>query len=136
MKITIKATNIKLSPSIKSFVEEKIGGLEKFLQKIKIDPLEAFIEIEKTTVHHRKGDVFRAEVQFCLPGQSIRAESTKDDLHLAIDEVKDELQRKIKQYTQKQISKRRRGARAIKKLFHLSLAARFFRKGRIRDEGA
>ncbi|MCK4635149.1 MAG: ribosome-associated translation inhibitor RaiA [Candidatus Aenigmarchaeota archaeon] len=136
MKITIKATNIKLSPPIESFVEEKMSSLEKYLRNIKLEPLEAFIEIEKTTVHHRKGDVFRAEAQFHLPGQSIRAESIRDDLHLAIDEVRDELQRKFKQYTQKQISKRRRGARALKKLFHLSLAARFFRKGRIRDEGA
>ena len=135
MKLNIKAINLKLSPSIRNYIEEKIGGLEKFIQKVKTKPLEAWVEIKRITKHHRKGNVFEIEVQIRLPGRSVRAKSVKNDLHLAIDEAKDELQRELKQYSRKQISKYMRGARAIKKLFHLSFASRFFRKGRIREEG-
>ena len=111
MKIIIKATNLKLTPSIKQYIETKIGGLEKL---IKASFYEAWVEIEKTTHHHYKGEVFRAEVQMRLPGKSIRAESVREDIYLAINEVKDELQRELKQYQEKQISKTRKGARIFK----------------------
>ena len=117
MKINIKATNFKLTPSINKYIEIKISSLEKF---IKASPYETWVEVGKTTHHHHKGQVFRAEVQLKLPGKSIRVESIKDDIHLAVDEVKDELQRKLKQYQEKQISKAKKGARAFKKELHLS----------------
>jgi len=111
MKIIIKATNLKLSPSIKQYIETKIGGLEKF---IKASPYEIWVEVGKTTHHHHKGQVFRAEVQLKLPGKGLRVESVKNDIHLAIDEVKDQLQRELKQYQEKQISKTKKGARVFK----------------------
>jgi len=109
MKITIKATNLKLTPSLKKYIEEKINGLEKFIPNLKEKnyssekgkpPFEAWVEVGKTTVHHYKGKVFRAECQIRLPGKSLRAESIKEDLYLALDEIKDELQREIKKHRQ------------------------------------
>ena len=137
MKITIKATNLKLTSAIRSYIEEKIGGLEKFIQKLaeedqsskKGRPLiEAWVEIGRTTHHHHKGRVFRAECQIRLPGKGVRAESTRRDLYLAIDEVKDELQRELKRYTEKKVSKYRRTARRMKRLIKFSPLARFRRK--------
>lgn len=104
MKITIKGTNIELSDSIRQYVERKIGGLTKFANP----PTECWVEVERTTYHHQGGDIFRAEAQIRLPGaSSIRAEATEGDLHQAIDEVKDELQRQLKRYKGKIISQRR-----------------------------
>ncbi len=60
--------------------------------------VEVWVEIGRTTRHHQKGDIFRAEAQMRFPGKSIRAESERDDLKLAITEVKDELQRELKKY--------------------------------------
>ena len=107
MKINIKATDLKLTSSLQGYIEEKIGSLEKIIPRLKINDFsggtgkpafEAWVEIEKTTFHHHKGKIFRAECQIRLPGKSLRAESVKEELHLAIDEVKDELQRDIKRY--------------------------------------
>ncbi|MCK4781905.1 ribosome-associated translation inhibitor RaiA [Candidatus Parcubacteria bacterium] len=117
MKINIKATNFKLTPSINEYIGIKIGSLEKF---IKASPWEVWVEVGKTTHHHHKGQVFRAEVQLKLPGKGLRVESIKDDIHLAIDEVKDELQRKLKQYQEKQITETKKGARIFKEELHLS----------------
>ncbi|MCX6764113.1 MAG: ribosome-associated translation inhibitor RaiA [Candidatus Nealsonbacteria bacterium] len=123
MKIIIKTTNIDLTPSLKDYAEKKIGELEKFLQRIgekgqdfeKGKPsYEAWVELERTTHHHHKGKVFRAECQIRLPGRSLRAESIKEDMYLAIDEVKDELQGEIDRYKQKQVSRYKRMARRIK----------------------
>ena len=137
MKIVIKSTNIKLSPSLERYIEDKIGELEKFIQVAgkkgqSFDkgkpPYEAWVEIGRTTQHHRKGRVFRAECQIRLPGRSARAESVRVNIHLAIDEVKDELQRELKKYKDKQSSRTIRVARKMKRLLKFSPLARLKRK--------
>lgn len=133
MKINIKATNLDLTPTIRNYVEKKIGELDKFVQKVGQKHrskrgkavYEAWVEVERTTFHHRKGDVFRAEVQIRLPGKDVRADSRKEDLHLAIDEVKDELQRQLKKYIGKQRTTQRKGARKFKKIIRSALKFRF-----------
>jgi putative sigma-54 modulation protein len=98
MKIDIKGTNMELTEAIKDYVNEKIGGLEKFFDNI----IEAKVEVGKTSNHHQKGDVFRAEVNLDVPEKYVlRAEAVREDLYMAINEVKDDLQRQIKKYKEK-----------------------------------
>jgi ribosomal subunit interface protein len=107
MKIIIKGAKIKLTPILKDFVEEKITDLEKlFESKVKRDfEVRAFVEIGKTSEHHRKGDIFFAECQIFLPGKGVRAVAEKEDLKLAICEVKDQLQVQLKKYKEIQEEK-------------------------------
>jgi len=147
MKIVIKTKNIKLTRYLKDFIEEKINSLEKFAKNIynqsyydnffgKGKPkVEAWLEVEKTTLHHKKGEFFRTECQMRFPGKSIRSEANSEDLKLAINEVKDELQRELKEYKEKLVARRKRGTRVLKKDLKISPLARFYRKGRIREEG-
>ncbi|XOB41520.1 MAG: ribosome hibernation-promoting factor, HPF/YfiA family [Candidatus Nealsonbacteria bacterium] len=147
MKIIIKTKNIKLNRPLKDYIEEKLNSLEKFLKTFqkkiyynhffgKGKPrIEAWVEIGKESLHHRKGPVFRAEVQMRFPGMSLRAEAVSKNLRTAITEVKDELQREFKQYKEKITSLGKRKTRALKKDLRLSPQARFYRKGRIREEG-
>ena len=120
MKITIKGTNLQLSDSIYSYIQKKLESLEKLINVPTKAPIgkpaaEAWFEVEKTTDHQRKGEIFRAEIQIKLPGaEGIRSESTKWDLHQAIDEAKDEMQRQLKRYKNKQDAKNKRGARKAK----------------------
>lgn len=122
MKIVIKTTNLKLSRALKNFIEEKIGSLEKFskiFQKKYFNSffnkgkprVEAWVEIGKTTLHHQKGPVFRAECQMRVPKKSLRSIARSKDLRLAITEVKDELQRQLKKYKNKKITQARRKQR-------------------------
>ena len=149
MKIVIKTTNLKLNRELKNYIEEKIGSLEKFAKVFQSENyynsfftkgkprVEVWVEIGRTTRHHQKGDIFRAEVQMRFPGKSLRAESEREDLRLAITEVKDELQRGLKQYKNKLTAQTKRKTRVLKKSLRLSPLARFKkRKGeRIREEG-
>jgi len=117
MKIVIKATNIKLTSALHQYIEEKINSLEEFLVIFEEEKywnhffgrgkprVEAWVEIGKETRHHQKGPFFRAECQMRLPEKSIRSVAVKEDLRLAIDEIKDELQRELKQYKNKKIDK-------------------------------
>ena len=70
-----------------------------------------------------------------FPGKSIRATVKSNDLRSAIVQVKDELQRQLKEYREKIAAKIKRGERRFKKDLKISSEARFYRKGRIREEG-
>lgn len=112
MKINIKTKNLSLTPSLQDYINEKIGSLEKF-----ITVSEIFVEVEKETKHHRHGEVFGAEAQIMLPGKSLVAKATSDDLLAAIVKVKDEMQQEIKKYkTKKMVSKRSGGRKAKEEL--------------------
>lgn len=129
----IKATNFELTKALEDFVEEKIGGLEKFITG---KPAEIFVELGKSTRHHISGPFWRAECQISLPGKkSLRAESEQKNLKMAIVEVKNELHSQLNGYKEKTFSKTKRLSRVFKKELKLSPAARFYRKGRIREEG-
>jgi ribosomal subunit interface protein len=135
MKITIKATNLELGEVLKKKIEKKINSLEKFAKRIfgkkywdgffgKGRPrAEAFVEIAKSSGHHRKGLVFYAECQIRFPGKSLRAEAQRESLELAINEVKEELKREIKKFKGKLVAKYERGARKAKRKLLLSKLA-------------
>lgn len=102
MKINIKATNLDLTPAIRSYIEEKIGSLEKYLKRlVEKGAVEVFIEIARTTKHHQKGPVFKAECNLELPGKLVRAEHSDWHIRRAIDEIKKELQQEVEKYTTK-----------------------------------
>ena len=116
MQIIIKGTKIELTKALKDFVEEKIKDLEKFFEfKINKDfEVKAFVEIGKTSKRHRKGDIFFAECQIFLLGKGVRAVAEREDLKLAICEVKDELQTQLKKYKEIQKEKIIKEKRKIK----------------------
>jgi len=160
VKVVIKTKNLRLTKTLKSFVEEKVNSLEKFLKIFqpaerfnhflgspaqilknktwvgKGKPrIEAWVEIGKISLRHKKGPYFWAECQMRLPGKSLRSTARSKDLKLAITKVKDELQRELKEYKEKLTALTKRRQRALKKLLKISPQARFWRKGRIREEG-
>lgn len=146
MRITIKTKQIKLVPEIKNFIESRIGSLEKFIKNIlerdykitlrKEKPkIEAQIEIGKETLHHRKGPFYYAECQMKLPGKFLRAESLKENLKSAIIEIKEELERQIKDYKKKLVAKTERGARKAKRELKISELAKKKEGKRILREG-
>ncbi len=147
MKIVIKRKNLKLNRSLENFIEEKINDLEKFAKTFQTREyfnhffekgkprIEAWVEIGKITRHHQKGPYFWAECQMRFPKRSLRATAQREDLKLAVVEVKDELQRELKQYKEKLAAQTKRRARVLKKELKLAPQARFWRNGRIVEEG-
>jgi ribosomal subunit interface protein len=85
--------NMEMTDAIMAYVEEKLMSLEKLCERY--SPCDIAVEVGKTSEHHNKGDIFRAEANMTIPGGLLRAESTKDDLYAAIDDVKDQLKRQL-----------------------------------------
>lgn len=106
MKVNIKATKIKLTPAIKDYIQEKMNMLEKYLGDMQV--INSSFEVELTTKHHNKGELFRAEANLTLPGDFIRVEKTEEDLYKAIDKVKDHLAQVINKHKEKKMDKKRR----------------------------
>jgi len=114
MKIDLKTKNFEITPSIKTYLQQKLDSLDKFLPKD--ESIFADVELAKITKHHQKGDIFKAEVNLMIPGRLIRVVAEKWDLRVAIDVVKDELQREITMNKEKNLSLYHRGAHLLKKL--------------------
>lgn len=107
MRITIKTKNLELTPELGSFINKKIGSLKKFLGSFQNHHLpvaggrelfETFVEVERVTNHHRKGDVFSAEAKLYTPGRSLFAKVQGEDVMKIIHELRDELESEIRKY--------------------------------------
>lgn len=136
MKIDIKSTQLEVTPALAQFIEEKIGSLDRFIPAQKDggtearshQAVEAFVEIARTTKHHRQGDVFRAEVNLKIGGKVIRAQAQDWDIRVAIDAAREELKMELQKEKGISESKFKRGARMLKRLRSLSPLAWFRRE--------
>ena|SRR3989338_7495034 len=102
MRIITKYTNLDSTPAIETYINEKVGALAKFLRPFEVNnEINARIEVGRTTNHHNKGLVYRAEINLDLPGEVLRAEHEDWDVRIAIDQAKDKLQREVVKYKER-----------------------------------
>jgi len=106
MRVDILGNKLDLTPSIKKYINDKFVPLEKALSRFEHEgETVLFIEIARTTRHHKKGNVFYAEATIKLPGKTIRAEHFDVDVRTSIDAVKDVLREEIKKFKEKKQEK-------------------------------
>ncbi|RJP45940.1 ribosome-associated translation inhibitor RaiA [Candidatus Parcubacteria bacterium] len=99
MKVNVKATGFDLTPSIGLYIDEKLASLGKFVKRLDAEgAAQMWIEVGKTTRHHHKGPVFRAEADLRLPKKILRAEQESYDLRTAIIAVRNKLLLEIEKY--------------------------------------
>ena len=99
MKLNIKFTNLDSTLAISEYVESKLNSLDKLVEKFDAEgAVLADVEIARTTKHHHKGPVFRAEINLQLPKKIIRAEHEDWDIRVAVDQMRHKLQREIVKY--------------------------------------
>ena len=113
MNTHIKTTNITLTNAISDYVAKRLEKIEKLLND---DPsAQCDIELGRTTHHHNKGDVFRAEIHITgRAGLNVYSSIEKEDLYVSIDEVRDAILRELNTSRQKHVSRIRRGGARIK----------------------
>lgn len=115
MNINIEAKNLDITPSLRIYIEKKFAVFVRSLKNFeKQQSWDIWLELERTTRHHRKGDVFRAEAILRLPKKSLRAQKNSSDLRSAIDFVKNKLKVEFGKY--KSQLKEKRLKRAIKNI--------------------
>lgn len=87
MNINIRGSKIEITDAIKSYIEEKIGRLEKYFDS---DSITATVVV--------KVDGINQTVEVTIPAKKmiLRAEVSSKDLYDAIDTVSDKLERQIR----------------------------------------
>lgn len=93
--IIIKATKLDLTDEVKNYIEKKLKKFSRYYDNV----LEIRAEVERIAPnHHRKGDVFRAEINLTVPKKTLRVEKTEANLRKAIDKVVDHMKEIIVEY--------------------------------------
>ena len=99
MKTHITTTNLDLTPSLNAYIERKLEALSRLLTRLDEDGgVEVWLWLKRTTKHHHKGPVFKAEADVRLPGKILRASEENFDVRAALDVVKDKLHVEIEKY--------------------------------------
>lgn len=88
-----------MTPSLKSFVEMKLSPISKRVKKFDIlGQAEMWLELARTTRHHHRGPVFRAEADLRLPRKILRAVHEDRDIRMAINRLRVKLELEIEKY--------------------------------------
>jgi len=115
MEIKIVSKNLELTEEVKDFLHKKITSLEKFTLSSEGEAV-VNIELSKTTNHHKKGEIFKAEANMFFGGNTFFAVKELEDVFKSIDAVKEDLERKIIQSKSRTQALFIRGARSVKKM--------------------
>lgn len=111
--ITYKHTNIETDHKLDSLVEQKLVSLEKYVEP----EAEARVEVEFEKIpSHKTGPICRLEINVWVQGVLYRSESTEDTFEMAVDVVRNELDKEMRRAHSKRHSLLRRGSRKIKEM--------------------
>ena len=113
MNINIKATNMELTSAITDYVNQRLSKIEKY---VKEGAMSGYVEVGKTTHHHKQGDVYKAEFDITVNGEHFFVTSEKNDLYSAIDDAKEEIVRQITHNKDRKQTLYKRGASSVKKM--------------------
>lgn len=111
--IQYKATNVHLEDSWKTLVEQKFKTLEKYLGKA--TDSRCHVEFEKI-VSHKTGYIHRVEANVYANGRMHRAEATEHSFEVAIDTVREELDRELAKENEKRETLVKTGGRKLKNM--------------------
>lgn len=137
MRITIRQKNLKITPALTLYIEQKILKPVRRLLKENVARELPILDLEfgRTTLHHRKGRVYHTQANLTLGRKMLRAEVDDEDIRVACDLLKEELEEEIRSYKGKRLSLLKRQGRSSKRESRYHPAARFGRSARVRQEG-
>jgi len=92
MQINVTFRHMEASGPVRSYVEEKLGRVKKYIDE-PIDA-QAVLSVEKKIRH-------KAEVSLVAKGITIKASEETNDMYAAIDSVIDKLERQLRRYKEK-----------------------------------
>ncbi len=107
MKIKITGRNIELTDGLKAAVEDKLNKLEKYFTPDTDVYVTLSVEKERQKV----------EVTIPMKGNYIRSEQVSSDMYVSIDLVEEVIERQLKKYRTKLITKHQNAGSVFKQEF-------------------
>ena len=96
MKVLTQSVNFKADKELIDFIEKKIGGLEKFHDKI-VD-VEVFLKVQKTSDKENKN----SDIKINIPGNEIVVKKTAKTFEECITRSVDSLKRQLEKSKEKE----------------------------------
>lgn len=115
-KITILCKDFDLTDAIKTYVEEKMDSLTKYLGHN--EEVSFNFRLGKVSNSHNNGKIFYAEVSIHTPEKNYGGQVEADDVYVAIDLLKDELAGNIKHHRDKSRTLSIKDAQKFKQAIH------------------
>ena len=115
ININIKSTKFNMTPDIKDLIQEKINLVEKFINLKEQEEVFADVEIFRSS-HHKKGEIFKCEINLRFKGRVFRVVSKDYDIRIAIEDARSELEKQIRRGKGKRFDVFKKGARKLKEL--------------------
>ena len=97
MDIIIHGDKIKVTEAMKSYIEEKLGRLDKYLENSE--------NVRANVIVKVKGHLQTMEITIPLKSFILRSEETQEDFYAAVDKTIDKLERQIRKNKTKLMSK-------------------------------
>lgn len=91
MQINLTGHHVELTDSLRDYVNEKIGRLDKHFEKV--SNTHVILSVENVRQ--------KAEATVNMSGNNIFAEATGDDMYASIDALADKLDRQVKKHKEK-----------------------------------
>ena len=88
MEITIHGDKLKITSSMKEYIEEKLGKLDKYLEKSGEVHANVIVKVSNYTQ--------RVEITIPLKSVILRTEDSQQDFYAAVDKAIDKLERQIR----------------------------------------
>ena len=107
MKFIIVGRNIEVTPGLRAAVEEKIGKLDKYFNPDTEVHVTLSVEKERQKI----------EVTIPVKGSIIRSEQVSNDMYVSIDLVEEVIERQLKKYRTKLVTKQQNAAAVFKQDF-------------------
>lgn len=102
MNYTVRGANIEVTEALRSYVEKKLGRLERYFETPPTSDVHVTLSVVK--------DLQNVEVTIPLPGVMLRAEVKGSDMYASIDLVTEKLERQIRKHKTKMNRKIRQEA--------------------------
>lgn len=108
MNIHVEGSLLDLTPSVVTYIKQKINPLERMLSNLSrgVEVI-AFVNLARVSKHHRHGDVFNASISIQIPGKIFNAKHFAMNARAAIDMVRDTLKSDITRHKAKTLKARR-----------------------------
>ena len=113
MNINFNYNNHQEAQALTNITEQKLESLKKFIA----DGASVICDAEFDKVAaNQNGSIFHFGVNLQIDGTMHRAEATEESFEAAVDEVRDELDKKLRRNKSKKDSLGKRAGRAMKRL--------------------
>ena len=104
---------MELTTAITKYVNSRLEVVNRFLND---DQALVYVEVAKTTNHHNKGEIYKAEIDIRSKGNKFYVVSEKTDLYTAINDAKEQVSKELKRKLGRQDTLFKRGAISVKKM--------------------